>query len=134
MPFDPSRVHRDQILGFIFTGASLSQESLIQHLTDWLASKPRGLWPNIYCDYNDSLVSYEGAASLTTSAMDATNLYVTAPEERPNLLLLFVALLATFVNEAHVARPDLLSYAGITQTIHSDYPLPSSDAEPPGQP
>jgi hypothetical protein len=37
-------------------------------------------------------------------------------------LLLFVALLATFVNEAHVARPDLFAYAGIEQTIHLDYP------------
>jgi hypothetical protein len=120
--FDPAHKHRDQIFGFIFTGNSLSEEGLVAALRDWNGSHPRAVWPNLYCDHNRFIASYE-AEQLTTSAMDAQNLYVTAPEERENLLLLFIAMLATFVNEAHVARPDLFAYAGISETKHRDYPL-----------
>ena len=125
--FDPANQHRDQIFGFIFTGSSLTEETLVETLRQWNASHPRRVWLNVYCDFNRSLVSYEGEGEgeehLTTSAMDARSLYVAAPEERETLLLLFVALVATFVNEAHVARPDLFAYAGIEQTMHLDYPL-----------
>jgi hypothetical protein len=124
LPFDPSTIHRDQILGFVFTASSLAESSLIKHIGAWLARHPRRVWPNLYCDYNAALVSYEDPHHLTTSAMDATNLYVTAAEEIPNLLLLFISLLSDFVNIAHVARPRLLDYAGIGTTIHRDYPLP----------
>lgn len=122
--FDPVRDARDQIFGFVFTGHSLSETTLMETLRQWTASNPRAVWPNVYCDFNTCLVSYEAADGLTSSPMEATNFYVTAPEEREALLLLFTAILASFVNEAHVARPDLLSYARIGETIHTDYPLP----------
>jgi hypothetical protein len=122
--FRPDKNHRDQILGFVFTGKSLTKETLIDELQTWQAATPRQVWPNIYCDYERFVISYETQTlGLTTSAMDATNMYCTEPEEEQNVLVLFAALLAAFVNEAHVARPQYLSYAGIETTHHVDHPL-----------
>ncbi len=121
--FDPKHKHRDQILGFVFTGASLREETLAEELRRWNASHPRTVWPNIYCDHNAFLASYEANDGLTTSSMEAERLYITGEPERKNLLLLFIALLSTFVTEAHVARPNLFDYAGVGATMHRDYPL-----------
>jgi hypothetical protein len=120
--FDPTQP-RDQILGFVFTDDSMIEETLMTSLRGWMAKEPRLVWPNIYCDFNRFLVSYEDPQHLTTSAMGANGMYVTAPDEKENLLLLFVTLLSSFVNEAHIARPSLFDYAGIGATMHRDYPL-----------
>ena len=47
-------------------------------------------------------------------------MYVTEPAEKEHLLLLFIAILATFVGESHIARPDYFSYAKIS--LHELYP------------
>jgi hypothetical protein len=120
--FDPQNNHRDQILGFIFTGASLSQGTLVSELQKWQASQPRRLWPNFYCDFNTFIVSYFSDA-LTTSAMEARGMYCTKPEERDGLLLLLFALLVTFIDEAHTARPKYFDYAAIESTEHDSYVL-----------
>ena len=121
--FDPLRNGRDQVFGFIFTGASLAEATLMNTLQEWTAAHERIVWPNLYCDFNTFLVSYEAEDGLSSDPMDATNFYVAGPEEHETLLLLFLAILSSFINAAHVARPELLDYAGIGQTIHSDYPL-----------
>lgn len=121
--FKPATEHRDQILGFIFTGVSMKEETLIAALQAWNSAHPPTVWPNIYCDFTRFLVSYETDDYLTTSAMDAKNLYVTGEEEQPRLLLTFLTLIASFVNEAHIARPPLFDYAQLKNTIHRDYPL-----------
>jgi len=48
--------------------------------------------------------------------LDATYLYCTEESEVPDLLLLFYSILATFVDEAHVARPNYFSYVQIAET------------------
>jgi hypothetical protein len=48
--------------------------------------------------------------------MDAKYLYCTKESEVPDLLLLFYCILATFVEEAHVARPLYFSYGDIAST------------------
>jgi hypothetical protein len=121
--FDPSKNHRDQILGFIFTGGSLSQDRLISALQEWMHARPRTEWPNLYCDYTRFLISYESESGLTTSAMDAKRMYCTLPEEAEDLLLLFICKLSAFVNEAHVARPNYFSYGSVESTKHLDIPL-----------
>jgi hypothetical protein len=134
LAFDPSKNHRDQILGFVLTGGSLQQATLIAELQRWNAEHPRTEWPNIYCDYSSFIISYEGERGLTASTMDAQRMYCTSPEEAPDLLLLLVSVLSTFVNEAHVARPNYFDYGDIGSTVHTDYPLaqqrgPAGDSE-----
>ncbi|MCH8994144.1 MAG: hypothetical protein IH959_04155 [Chloroflexi bacterium] len=130
--FDPMTTHRDQILGFAFTGGSLRQDAIVKELLLWNATHARTEWLNLYCDYTRFLFSYEGEHGLSPSAMDAEKIYCTAPEEVPDLLLLFVSILSTFVNHAHVARPKYFDYADIETTQHTDYPLVLPDETDPG--
>jgi len=121
--FDPAANHRDQIFGFLFTGGSLAEANLLERLVGWNRTHPKTVWPNLYCDYERFLISYEDAAHLNPSPMDARKMYCTDPSETPNLLLLFVCILADFVNQAHVARANYFEYGGIGATRHRDYEL-----------
>jgi len=116
LQFDPSTKHRDQIFGFIFTTSSMTRESIIRYLQSYNRRTDRRYWMNLFCDCNRFLVSYECSQGLYPSAMDATYLYCTEESEVPDLLLLFYSILATFVDEAHVARPSYFSYAQIAKT------------------
>jgi hypothetical protein len=113
--FNPSKNHRDQILGFVFTSSSLAKETLLERIQSYNAQHPRTEWMNLFCDFKKYLVSYE-CDSLYPSAMDAKYLYCTKESEVPDLLLLFYCILATFVEEAHVARPLYFSYGDIAST------------------
>ncbi len=133
-PFDPSKNHRDQILGFVFTSGSLSKETTIDEFRRFNGHNCRQAWMNLYFNQGRFLISYEIQGSLSPSAMDAKFLYCTLPEEVPDLLLLFYCILATFVDQAHVARPNYFSYGnimGTRATYHEltlDEPqLPDSD-------
>lgn len=114
--FDPVTHHRDQVFGFIFTSTSLRRETLIDYLQDYSKRTDRRYWMNVFCDYNRFLISYECPTGLSPSAMDATYFYCTEDGEIPDVLLLFYCILATFIDRAHVARPDYFSYAEIAQT------------------
>lgn len=114
--FDPDKNHRDQILGFIFTSDSLKRDTLIKYLQVYNQQTDRRYWLNLYCDYNNYLLSYEIKDALSPSAMDAKYMYCTKPEEIEKLLSLFIAILANFVNMAHVARPIYFKYANIEET------------------
>jgi hypothetical protein len=116
IPFDPSKKHRDQIFGFIFTSGSLSRETTIDELRRFNGQNCRQAWMNLYFNQGRFLISYETGGNLSPSAMDAKFLYCTLPEEVPDLLLLFYCILATFVDEAHVARPNYFSYGEIGAT------------------
>lgn len=116
LPFDPTRNHRDQIFGFLFTKTTMRRETVIKGLQEQNAKRDRSLWPNLFCAYGDFLISYEIAEALSPSAMDATYMYCTDDSEVSDLLLLFYCILATFVNEAHVARPNYFSYGSIDKT------------------
>ena len=124
--WDPRNSHRDQIWSFIFAGPTMTRETVMSTLQEWNASHPRTQWLNVLCSHESFLVSYETSANggaLITSAMDADGMYCTADEEREHLLLLFFCLLANFLDEAHVARPNYFEYGGIEATMHRDYPL-----------
>ncbi|HLX06474.1 MAG TPA: DUF6602 domain-containing protein, partial [Thermoanaerobaculia bacterium] len=115
--FDPSRLHRDQILGFIFTSGSLTKANLVSQIQAYLKSHDPKVWPNLYCDWHRYIISYETTApELAPSPMEAKYLYCTEDEEIPDLLLLFYCILADFVGKAHVARPNYFDYASIGQT------------------
>ncbi len=124
LKFDPLTQHRDQILGFIFIRTSMTKETILEALQEYNSKVERRLWPNIFCAYRNFLISYEGdEKGLTPSAMDADRMYCTTEEEIPNLLLLFICILSTFISEAHVARPNYFDYANIVTTMHTDHPL-----------
>lgn len=121
--FDPASRHRDQILGFIFTDMSLSRESLVGGLQSWLLAHPRNVWPNIFCAFGSLLATYETPRALSPSAMDAATLAVTDVSEKGNLLLIFFCMLATFLQEVHVARPNYFDYGGVSTTQVMSHPL-----------
>jgi len=125
--FDPLTQHRDQILGFVFTRTTMSKEAVLEVLQEYNSKVERRLWLNIFCAYKQFLISYEGEDEkgpyLTPSTMDAKRMYCTTEDEVPNLLALFISILSTFINEAHVARPDYFDYLNIMTTMHTDHPL-----------
>ena len=110
LEFKPSLNHRDQIFGFVFTSASLAKDTIIELLQEFTRNNPRQVWPNLFCDINRMLISCECPGGLCSSAMDATFPYYTEDSEIEDLLLLFYCILATFVDEAHVARPNYFAY------------------------
>lgn len=116
LPFEPAKNHRDQIFGFIFTSASLGRDTLVGLHQEFNRTHDRRLWPNVVCVFKRVLISYECTGRLYPSAMDATSLYCTKESEVPDLLLLFYCILASFVDEAHVARPSYFAYAAIAKT------------------
>ena len=116
LQFDPLTKHRDQIFGFIFTSTSMTRESIINYLQKYNKCIDRRYWMNFFCDYNKFLVSYECPQGLYTSSMDATYMYCTKESEVPDLFMLFYSVLATFIDEAHVAKPNYFSYAQIDRT------------------
>jgi hypothetical protein len=116
IPFDPAKNHRDQIFGFMFTSASLGLDALVGQIQEFNRAHERRLWPNVFCDFKRVLISYECPGGLYPSAMDGTFLYCTKESEVPNLLLLFYCILASFVDEAHVARPNYFAYGAIAKT------------------
>ena len=126
--FDPASQHRDQIFGFIFTAGSLRKDTLINLMQTFNKANPRQEWPNLFCDFRRMLISYEVPGHLHPSAMDATHLYCTQESEINDLLLLFYCILASFVDEAHVARPSYFAYGGIVQTAATYHSLLGDDA------
>jgi len=71
----------------------MTQERLASEVRLWNASHERSCWSNLYCDHNRFLISYENEGGLNASAMEADSMYVTAPDERPNVLLPFIVIL-----------------------------------------
>jgi len=114
--FDPKTQHRDQIFGFIFTSTSMTKESIIEYLQNYNQSTDRRYWMNVFCAFNQFLISYECPQALYPSAMDAQYIYCTKDSEASDLLLLFYCILARAVDETHVARFSYFSYAQIDKT------------------
>jgi hypothetical protein len=114
--FDPQENYKDQILGFIFTSSTMSRDTVIAKLQEYNARNSRQQWMNLFCAFNRFLVSYEVPDGLQPNPMKATYLYCTTDEEIRDLLLLFYCILAGFVNEAHVARPNFFDYGSIRTT------------------
>jgi hypothetical protein len=121
--FDPSANHRDQILGFMFTQSTLARETWLEEVQAHNALHPRSLWPNLFCGFEGYLATYETeAGSLYPAPMEASTIAITDDSERQNLLLLFFCMLSTFVNEAHIARPNYFEYGSISTTHVLSYP------------
>ncbi len=58
---------------------------------------------------------------LTASPMDGGYLYCTPDGKKPNVLLLFYCLLASFCDRAHVARPNYFAYAHLDTLQVTNY-------------
>ncbi len=114
--FDPSSRHRDQIFGFIFTSSGLSRKNMILGIQNFNAGNDRQVWINMLCDIQRFVISYEIEGALYPSAMDAKYLYCTREDDSKDVLLLFYAILATFIDEAHVVRPQYFEYGRIDKT------------------
>jgi hypothetical protein len=85
-------------------------------LQDYNQRTNRRYWMNVFCAFNQFLISYESPRALYPSAMDAKYIYCTKDSEASDLLLLFYCILARSVDETRVARPDYFSYAQIDKT------------------
>lgn len=114
--FDPANKHRDQIFGFIFTASGLTKDNMIAGIQEFNSGNDRRVWMNMLCDVERFLISYECESALYPSAMDSKYLYCTNEEDSKDVLLLFYTILATFINEAHVARPNYFEYGKIEKT------------------
>jgi len=128
--YEPLSNHRDQIFGFIFTGNSMTKESIVQYILDYNKDNDRKNWMNLFCDIDKLLISYchgedsgEELILLEPSAMDATSIYCTQENEIPDLLLLFYSIIANFVQIAHIARPIVFDYAAIAGTDTQIYKI-----------
>lgn len=121
--FDPKRNYRDQIFGFIFSSGSINMESVLEELRPYCSQNDRTLWPNLIVDYNHHLIGYECESGLTRDPHEAKHFYCTRGAQTSNLFALFFAILCTYLNEARVARPDLLRHIGMLITEHTDYPI-----------
>ncbi len=119
--FMPVLNHKDQIFGFIFTGHCMTEANITKQLRTFMNNNSRILWPNLFCSYKQFLISYYSSGRLTSSAMDAQQLYITngSEMEENNLVLLFYAILSTFIESAHIAFPQLFHYLDIpASSIH----------------
>ena len=128
--FSPATKHRDQIFGFIFTSTTLTRETAIDHLQEYNATTDRRFWMNMFCAFNQYVISYESPHALYPSAMDATFMYCTEDSEAPNLLLLFYAILAETIDEIHVAKPNFFQYAQIDRTEATYHELTKGPVAP----
>lgn len=101
---------RDQIIGFIFTGDSMTAENLSESYMEQLESRERYLWPNIYCDFNNLNIGYYDSENriLTANPMEADGIY--ANENTDILFETFHAKLTHCINNVSIASPDLYEY------------------------
>lgn len=118
--FDPQNNYKDQIFGFIFTSSTMSRSTVISKIQEYNATNSRQHRMNLFCAFNKFLISYETPESLNPNPMKATYLYCTTDDEVRDLLLLFYCILASFVDEAHIARPNFFDY-GSVQTSKPTY-------------
>ncbi len=107
-------------LSFIFTSRSLSRGTMVSELKSFCSSNPKQYWPNMVVDFEKYLISYVSRngskESLELFPDNAVCLYVTKPEEKDNIVLLFACLLGNFLTVARVVRPMLLNYFGVNSS------------------
>jgi hypothetical protein len=111
--FNPHTNYRDQIFGFVFTSSSMRRDTLVSSIQRFNASTPKQHWMNLFCAFNKLVISYQTPNGLSPNPMEATSLYCTKDTEIPDLLLLFYCILASFVDVAHVAKPNYFDYGSI---------------------
>lgn len=120
-PFDPNKEYRDQIFGFIFCSSSMKTDSIIAELQKFNGKNERKVWTNMIVNYNEYLIEYEGKTHLMQNPMEAEKIIITDAELTPRILALFISILNNFLNEAHIARPNLFSYFNIDAIKHYDF-------------
>lgn len=125
--FSPSTDYRDQIFGFIFCSSSMEKENIVKELKTFNKLNERRFWTNLFVNYNEFLIEYkektEKARFLTQDPMVATHIALTGKAQTPNILGLFIGMLNLFLNEAHIARPNLLSYCNLDMIHQWEIPL-----------
>lgn len=120
LTFDPQKNYKDQIFGFVFTSSTMSRDTVISKMQEYNAANSRQHWMNLFCAFNKFLISYETPGALNPNPMKAVYLYCTTDDEVRDLLLLFYCILASFTDEAHIARPNFFDYGSI-QTSSPTY-------------
>ena len=100
----------------------MQRHTLVSGIHRFNASNPRHHWINLFCAFNKFVISYVTSNGLSPNPMEATNLYCTKDTEIPDLLLLFYCILASFVDVAHVAKPNYFDYGSIptSSATHHD--------------
>lgn len=109
----PTLDHR--IFSFIFTYNTLTSESVTECLDGYCKEKPIRYWPNVYVAAKDFLVSYHlgpEPAPLRSFPDGAVGFYVTDPEEKDRVVLLFSTLLLDALSVVKIVRPYIMHYMG----------------------
>jgi hypothetical protein len=91
----------------------MQRDTLLSGIQQFNASNPEQHWMNLFCAFNKFVISYRTPNGLSPNPMEATHLYCTEPIKIPNLLLIFYCILASFVDAAHVAKPNYFDYGSI---------------------
>jgi hypothetical protein len=121
LKFNPSNDYRDQIFGFIFCSSSMKKESILHEFKTFNKLNERRFWTNLFVNYNEFFIGYIEKIGkeefLSQNPMAATYITLTDKTQTPNLLGFFVGMLNLFLNEAHIARPNLLSYCNLEKRI-----------------
>jgi hypothetical protein len=123
--FDPNTNYRDQIFGFLFTSTAMQRDTLVSGIQRFNASSPIQHWMNLFCAFNKLVISYQTPNGLSPDPMEATSLSCTKDTEIPDLLLLFYCILASFVDVAHVAKPNYFDYGSIRSSSATYHDLVS---------
>ncbi len=121
--FNPEKEYRYQIFGFIFTSSGLKRETMIPTFQEFNKTINRNHWINLYCDYNNYILSYRDKENLIYDPTKAVGLYTTDDSEVNNLLLLFFTLLSENIYRIRLGTINHFSYSDIETTNAIDFDL-----------
>jgi hypothetical protein len=121
MKFNPQEEYRDQIFGFIFCSSSMKKDNIVQAMKTFNKLNERRFWTNLFVNYNEFLIEYleeeEEREFLSENPMKASHIALIERTEKSDILGLFIGMLHLFLNHAHIARPNMLSYCNLEKSI-----------------
>jgi hypothetical protein len=103
----------------------MQRDRLVSGIQEFNASHLRQHWMNLFCAFNKLVISYQTPNGLSPNPMEGTYLYCTKDTEIPDLLLFFYCILATFVDMAHVGKPNYFDYGSIPSSSATYHDLAS---------
>jgi hypothetical protein len=121
--FDPNTEYRDQIFGFIFCSSSIQPDLMNTELRKFNEKHERRLWANTIVNYNKFLIEYLGKGGFSQNPMTAEKLALIDESQFPYIFTLFVSIINEFLNQAHIARPNLFDYCNIGSLNYSESPI-----------
>jgi hypothetical protein len=125
--FDHNKNFRDQIFGFIFCSSSIKSDLMVDELNKFNTENDQRFWTNLIVNYNQFLIEYmervEDKDLLSQDPMKAQGISLTDRSLNPHIFAYFVSILNNFLNQAHIARPNLYSYCNLSTVRHYNIPL-----------